>query len=303
MEETKPSHLLQPLFDRAKAAAYCRAIESEQANAHFRDPYARLLAGERGKEIVRALPGGKGKIWPVVLRTCIYDELIMRFVEQEESDTVIYLGAGLDTRPYRLALPSSLRWIEADSPDMFAYKADILADAKPTCQLEHVSLDITDAAARKAFLSQVGSEASKALVLTEGLLSYLTESQVSDLAKDLHSHRTLRWWIAEFIAPRMLESNGQAWDNFAPENMRSHFAPSAGGAFFQPLGWKVAEFRPMITEGLRLNMPIRHKWLLRLLGRLSSAKAGEDPYNVGAFVLLENNSPQSLPKARRYQKR
>ena len=34
------------------------------------------------------------------------------------------LAAGLDTRPYRMDLPPSLRWIEVDLPDILDYKED-----------------------------------------------------------------------------------------------------------------------------------------------------------------------------------
>jgi O-methyltransferase involved in polyketide biosynthesis len=35
-------------------------------------------------------------------------------------DTVLNPGAGLDTRPYRLKLPSQLNWIEIDFPKIIA---------------------------------------------------------------------------------------------------------------------------------------------------------------------------------------
>ena len=35
--------------------------------------------------------------------------------------TVLNLGAGLDTRPHRMALPQELLWIEADFPSMLEF--------------------------------------------------------------------------------------------------------------------------------------------------------------------------------------
>jgi O-methyltransferase involved in polyketide biosynthesis len=60
--------------------------------------------------------------WSLVVRICVIDELILRSIEQEGIDTVLNLGAGLDTRPYRLSLPSSLHWIEVDFPAILNYK-------------------------------------------------------------------------------------------------------------------------------------------------------------------------------------
>lgn len=32
-----------------------QAIESDRADAHFRDPFARILAGDRGERIIRTV--------------------------------------------------------------------------------------------------------------------------------------------------------------------------------------------------------------------------------------------------------
>jgi len=54
---------------------------------------------------------------------------------------VVNLAAGLDTRPYRMALPSGLQWIEIDLPELLAYKAETLAGETLACRLERVALD------------------------------------------------------------------------------------------------------------------------------------------------------------------
>ena len=90
-----------------------RAIESERPDAHFHDPYARKLAGPRGEEILRALPKARDFAWPMIVRTAVMDEIILRVIQHDGVDTVLNLAAGLDARPYRLPLPSELRWFDA----------------------------------------------------------------------------------------------------------------------------------------------------------------------------------------------
>jgi len=67
-------------------------------------------------------------------------------------DTVVNLAAGLDTRPYRMALPAALHWVEVDLAGILDYKEEILADEKPVCRLDRVRLDLGDAGARRSFL-------------------------------------------------------------------------------------------------------------------------------------------------------
>ena len=48
-----------------------------------------------------------------------------------------------------MALPSSLKWIEADLPGILDYKEEILSAEKPVCQLEHIRLDLSDVSGRR----------------------------------------------------------------------------------------------------------------------------------------------------------
>ena len=51
---------------------------------------------------------GKRYAWPYIARTINFDRIITEQIRQG-TDMVINLAAGLDTRPYRMELPSSLQ--------------------------------------------------------------------------------------------------------------------------------------------------------------------------------------------------
>ena len=80
--------------------------------------------------------------WSVVIRTVIIDNLINQALA-EGVDTILNLGAGLDTRPYRMALPKTLRWVEVDYPHVIALKEERLAGEEPYCRLKRIKLDLT----------------------------------------------------------------------------------------------------------------------------------------------------------------
>jgi methyltransferase (TIGR00027 family) len=265
-------------------------METERPDAHFRDPFARILAGERGEEIVRTLGGGKSGGTAVVVRTCVIDKLILRLVEKEGVDTVLNLAAGLDTRPYRLSLPSSLHWIEADFPAILSYKEQKLARERSVCSLESVKLDLTDITSRNALFSRVNTAAKQVLVLTEGLLVYLAPAQVASLAADLRLQSNFRWWLFELLSPFGLESVQMRYDKcLAAANARMQFAPAKGTEFFQRYGWKVVESHSVWEEAQRLNRNVQLAWLLRLLARFSS-RHREIFYKMANIVLLERAS-------------
>ncbi len=99
---------------------------------------------------------------------------------REGVDAVLNLGAGLDTRPYRMDLPASLQWVEADFPHLIDFKNNTLAAHSPRCSLRRVAVDLADDNARREFLAGVLPDAQKVLVLTEGVVPYLPEQQVAN---------------------------------------------------------------------------------------------------------------------------
>src|SRR5258706_4438391 len=139
--------------DTAMGVAQYRANESARPDAIFRDPLAARLAGERGRAMLAAMPRRLRSGWSIVARTKVIDALVPTWVA-EGCDRVVNLGAGLDTRPYRLALPASLTWIEADLPALVDEKERLLAGETPRCPLSREKVDLADDGARRAFLSK-----------------------------------------------------------------------------------------------------------------------------------------------------
>src|ERR1700690_627282 len=137
---SQPEPLIRHVSDTARWVAVYRAGESTRPDALFRDPFAERLAGERGEQIARLFPFANKNAWPFAMRTYLFDKLILQEIERG-ADTIINLAAGLDARPYRMKLPTKLKWVEVDLPEIQAYKEEILAVEKPVCELRRVRLD------------------------------------------------------------------------------------------------------------------------------------------------------------------
>jgi methyltransferase (TIGR00027 family) len=279
--------MIENISDTARWVAMYRALESERPDAHFQDPFARRLAGERGEAILRAMPNGRSWGWPMVVRTCVMDELILRAIERDGAKTVLNLAAGLDARPYRLPLPADLRWIEVDLPEILAYKQRMLSGETPACRLEGMALDLTDAGRRREQLADAAST-GPVLVVSEGLLVYLTDEQVRALATDLHAEPALRWWLIDLGSPRLLKMIERRWgSHLKAGNAPFRFAPAEGTRFFEPLGWREREFRSVWEESQRLKREMPLAWLWKILARFSSDKQRQEARRMSGIVLLE----------------
>jgi len=279
---------IEHISDTARWVAVYRAMETERKDAIFRDPFAAKLAGARGEEIVEGMKRGRAMAWAMIVRTAVFDEIILEKVKGGGVDLVLNLAAGLDARPWRLALPSSLRWIDVDLPEILRYKAEKLGDAKPVCRYEAIPVDLTDAHKRQALFAQIGSQTERALVVTEGLLIYLTPDQVSTLARDLHAPPSFRWWLIDIASPRLLEIMKKYWgQSLQSANAPFQFAPEEGTLFFRPFGWEEAEFHSAVIEARRLHREMRMMWLMRLLMRFSSEARRMEARRMSGYALLE----------------
>jgi methyltransferase (TIGR00027 family) len=238
---------IKHVSDTAFWVGIYRAQESGRQDALFKDPFAALLTAEKGQDIVDHVSGSRYVSWTVVIRTRVIDEMINSLL-LEGVDTIINLGAGLDTRPYRLALPVSLRWIEVDYPHLIEFKEEKLKEEKPNCHLERVSLDLANQEERQIFFSKVNSQAKKVLILTEGVIPYLSEEQVSSLAIDLHAQNNFSFWITEYHSHEMYRKLQNVRKSKEMENAPFQFFPAHWLAFFNERSWKEREVQWLTRE-------------------------------------------------------
>lgn len=280
--------MIENVSDTARWVAVYRAMETERKDAHFRDPWARRLAGERGEAIVREMPRGRQTAWPMIVRTQVFDEIILDRVRNHGVDTVLNLAAGLDVRPWRLELPPSLRWFDVDLPGITEYKAGVMAGETPRSRYEAVIADLADAVQRQGVFARVAADARQALVVSEGLLIYLAPEDVAALAADLHAQPAFRWWLTDLASPRLLQWMMKSWGKQVRDgNAPFRFAPEENAGFFLRHGWKEAAWSSTMEDARRLKREMPMAWLWRGLGRLMPAKRREEFRRFSINLLLE----------------
>jgi methyltransferase (TIGR00027 family) len=280
--------MTQPTFenisDTARWAAVYRARETDRKRGLFRDPFARRLAGERGEKIVADLKRQDRNEWAWVIRTYLFDDFITRAI-QEGADTIVNLAAGLDARPYRLSVPSSLKWIEVDLPELLAHKEGVLRSETPKCQLERVALDLSNRNARRELFQRIDSRAKNALIITEGLLIYLDANDVKALADDLAERRTFRQWVLDVASPGLLRlMQREVGAKLEAARAPLKFGPPEGPHFFEQSGWRVAEVRSTLKSAAKKR---RVPWWGYLFALFPEPKRpGNQPWS--GICLLEN---------------
>lgn len=279
--------LINGVSDTARWVAMYRAQETARPDALFRDPWAAKLGGEVGQRILDGIPDGKRWGWPMVVRTAVMDEIIVREVAAG-MDTVVNLAAGMDMRPFRLDLPPSLRWVEIDLPAILDEKIALVGNEAPRCRLERIAADLSRIGARRDALARATAGADRGLFVAEGLLVYLDAEQVGALADDLAAVGAARSWLIDLAHPQLLQWMSRRWGRVVAEGGAPFkFGPADGTGFFAPHGWREREFRGAMTEAARLKREMPGAWFYKILGLFASPKQREIFRRFSGIVLLE----------------
>jgi methyltransferase (TIGR00027 family) len=279
--------------DTALWAAHFRAEESRRPDALFRDPYAEKLGARRGGEMARTLPQGLSHAWAWVARTYLFDQMLQKEIAGG-ADLIVNCAAGLDARPYRMQLPSTLQWMEADLPGMLAYKEELLASDKPTCQLERVAVNLADVNERRSFFASIAGRGKRGVLLTEGLLIYLSAEEIAQFAEDLSLVASLQRWILDMHSPRLLammqRRTGQALEKVGAS---FKFGPAEGPDFFRAHGWTPIQVEGLLHTAARFGRP---PILLRMLAKFADVRSWKANRPWAGVCLLQKNTPTQTDK-------
>lgn len=240
---------IKHVSDTALMVAACRAHETELEDAYIRDPFAARLAGERGPAILQALPYSNVVRLGIAIRTRFVDELLLEALTKHPITTVLSVGCGLDTRPWRLDLEPDLRWIEIDFADILDYKDQLMSGETARCRRERLSVDLNDPLQRSAMCEAAGL--APAIMLTEGLLLYLPAATVEALAAETFSQSGIRHWISDITTSTFSKVLGRGTDTQQP--IRHVQAPDAlkGEQILDVLqrhGWATSAMRSYISD-------------------------------------------------------
>jgi methyltransferase (TIGR00027 family) len=279
--------LIGDVSDTSLWVAVYRAEESERPDALFRDPLAGRLAGEKGRQIAASMQGGNMTGWTVVIRTVIIDRFITERVA-DGAEMVVNLGAGLDTRPYRMALPRAVKWVEVDYPHIIDLKEARLKDEKPRCELQRVKMDLADRSARHKLFAELGASSKKTVILTEGVTPYLTVEQVAELADDLRAVGSFKYWIVDYLSPHVFRYlDKMAHRRNQMRNAPFQFRPADWFAHYAAHGWVPKTKCYTGEESHKLGRAMPMPWFYRILAPFMSQKRKALVRRFSGYFLME----------------
>ncbi|MFJ9469372.1 class I SAM-dependent methyltransferase [Streptomyces caniferus] len=174
------------MWATAVGVARVRALETERENPLFRDPLARAFAAAGGlwptspplpdDEAARRRRSAVSR--SIVIRTKFLDYLLQQ-ASASGVRQIVLLGAGMDSRAFRMDWPEGTRLFEVDTAAPLDFKAAVLRQegAVPRCERITVTADLRED--WPGALAAAGHDpAVPTAWIAEGLLIYLPEDAV-----------------------------------------------------------------------------------------------------------------------------
>lgn len=284
------SEMIEHVSDTAFWVAYYRWLETQHPDALFHDPLAIKLCGERGVQLARHMGIQRVMAWSMAVRTWIIDRYILEAIEGGV-EMVVNLGTGLDTRPYRLDLSPEFQWVEVDFSHVIDNKNRVLADDVPRCRLERIACDLSVDSERAALLDRLNQRAGRILVLTEGVVPYLSNAEAERLARDLAAQSHVDAWLTDYFSPLFLKMSARGrirrnLEKNAPFRFNPGPEPIDWSAFFAATGWQVSDIRFAGDEGRKIGRALPVGWFGRLIMRFLPEDRLRPYLRINGYVRL-----------------
>lgn len=176
----------------SNTAFYCCGVRMQDAENELsvcQDTYAKYFMNERGMEIYSAFEYEINPNAGNVTRHRIIDDFLRRELADNPALLVILIGAGFDSRAYRI---NGGNWIELDEPQIISYKNDRLSVEDCKNRLQRIAIDF-ETESLESKLRQFASN-QPVIVIMEGVLIYLPEENIKntlDVLKNLFPNHKL----------------------------------------------------------------------------------------------------------------
>jgi len=167
----------------SNTAFYCCGVRMDDAKRNqpvCNDVYADRFMDERGMKIYEPFRSEKMPNISNITRCRIIDDYVSIELTDNNSVNIITIGAGFDTRPYRI---TGGNWIEVDEPQIISYKNKKLPIEECKNPLRRISIDFaSETLAGK--LEDVDKSLHTVIVI-EGVFMYLDSGSIENTLREI----------------------------------------------------------------------------------------------------------------------
>lgn len=248
---------MKPISNMAFYCCGARMQDAEATTPICGDGYAKLFMNDYGQGIYEKFKNENFSRVSMTVRHRIIDEVLRQMLQVEEDLGVVSIGAGFDSRPYRLAGGT---WFELDEPQLITYKNRQLPAAKCPNPLRRIPIDFS-ADSLEEKLSLISHDGPVVFIL-EGIFIYLNEAETSQLINTLNKLFPGHLLVCDLVNRDMVEKYGQRLRNIATEMSASFKAVDKPESVFSSSGYQVKTRISLVEASVDLGLYHLPKYFL-----------------------------------------
>lgn len=257
-------------------AFYCCGIRMKDAQGWrpvCNDTYAEKFMDERGMAILRQFSGERAPNIGNVARHRFIDDWLRERIAANPQQRVILIGAGFDSRAFRL---KGGRWVELDEPQLIDYKNGRLPVQQCRNELQRIAIDFaTDSLADR--LNPFVDD-GEVIFIIEGVTMYLPDAALLATLTTLKRLFPRHQIIADLMTRRFIDTFGRSTKRIIASMGAHLIPPDDPSAPFHQAGYRQVLCESVVALGMRYKG-------LRYTSRLVMAVAPQtlSGYSVRVF--------------------
>jgi methyltransferase (TIGR00027 family) len=188
-------------------AFYCCGVRMQDAASETPvcgDRFAEMFMCDYGMRIHHLFQDEENTSASVVVRHRIIDDLLRQELAAHPDTCIVTLGAGFDSRPYRL---QGGTWVELDEPQVVSWKNNRLPAMECRNPLQRIAIDFA-ADSLEEKLAQIRHD-GPVVVVVEGVFIYLSEDEIKQTISALLRRFPSHLLICDLVTREMVMNYGR----------------------------------------------------------------------------------------------
>ena len=234
-------------------------LDAADENPLCCDAYAKFFMDEYGRRIYDKFRDESVSNASIIVRHRIIDDMLRQMLRSRPDLCVVSIGAGFDSRPYRLAGGT---WFELDEPELLAYKNARLPVCECPNPLRRIPINFCSDALQDK-LAEITHQGPVVFVL-EGVIIYLDQEETRQLLATLNDLFPQHQLICDLVSRAMVEHYGQTLQAIIEEVGTCLKAVDAPESIFLMNGYQVRQAISILAVAAELGINIVPEFILRL---------------------------------------
>ena len=203
---------MKPITDTAFYCCGARMLDAAQDHPICGDDYAKLFMCDHGMAVFDRFKTLDLTNSSMIVRHRIMDDMLRQLLYANHDLNVVTIGAGFDSRPYRL---HGGNWFELDEPELIAYKDILLPsnDCSNPLHREPINFDKDDLVDKLLRLPRSGP----VVFVLEGVVIYLCENDIKNLLGELDYEFPRHRLMCDLVNREMVDKYGQTLSKMVTE--------------------------------------------------------------------------------------